>query len=206
MGTKERRERERAETREKILDAAREMFATRGVEATTMRAIAEKIEYTPTAIYHHFKDKDELILEICHADFARLGRQFTSIERIDDPVERLRRVGRAYVEFAIAYPHHYRIMFMTTIPVHEHPEKNPEEDAYGFLVATMKEGIEKGLFRPEFTDPEEMAQITWAGVHGLISLHLAKCHDPWIDWRDLRQTSEKSIDAMVRGLVRDPRD
>ena len=206
MGTKERRERERAETREKILNAAREMFATRGVEATTMRAIAEKIEYTPTAIYHHFKDKDELILEICHADFAKLGRQFTSIERIDDPVERLRRIGRAYVKFAIAYPHHYRIMFMTTIPVHEHPEKNPEEDAYGFLVATMKEGIEKGLFRPEFTDPEEMAQITWAGVHGLISLHLAKCHDPWIDWRDLRQTSEKSIDTTIRGLVRDPRD
>lgn len=206
MGTKERRERERAETREKILDAAREMFATRGVEATTMRAIAEKIEYTPTAIYHHFKDKDELILEICHADFAKLGRQFTSIERIDDPVERLRRIGRAYVEFAIAYPHHYRIMFMTSIPVHEHPEKNPEEDAYGFLVATMKEGIEKGLFRPEFTDPEELAQVNWAAVHGLLALHLAKCHDPWIDWRDLRQTSGKLIDAMIRGLVRDSRN
>lgn len=206
MGTKERRERERAETREKILDAAREMFATRGVEATTMRAIAERIEYTPTAIYHHFKDKDELILEICHADFARLGRQFSSMERIDDPIERLRRIGRAYVEFAIAFPHHYRMMFMTTIPAHEHPEKNPEEDAYGFLVATTREGIEKGLFRPELTDAEELAQITWGGVHGLISLHLAKCHDPWIDWRDLRRTSEKAIDALVRGLTRDPRD
>jgi AcrR family transcriptional regulator len=206
MGTKERRDRERAETREKILDAAREMFATRGVEATTMRAIAERIEYTPTAIYHHFKDKDELILEICHADFAKLGRQFTSLGRIDDPVERLRRIGRAYVEFAIEFPHHYRIMFMTSIPVHEHVEKNPEEDAYGFLVATVSEGIAQGRFRPELTDPEELAQIVWGGVHGLVSLHLAKCHDPWIDWRDLRTTSMKSIDAMIRGLVRDPRD
>jgi len=206
MGTKERRDRERAETREKILDAAREMFATRGVEATTMRAIAERIEYTPTAIYHHFKDKDELILEICHADFAKLGRQFTSMERIDDPVERLRRIGRAYVEFAIEFPHHYRIMFMTSIPVHEHVEKNPEEDAYGFLVATVGEGIAQGRFRPELADPDELAQIVWAGVHGLVSLHLAKCHDPWIDWRDLRTTSMKSIEAMIRGLVRDPRD
>lgn len=212
MGTKERRERERAETREKILDAGREMFATRGIEATTMRAIAQRIEYTPTAIYHHFKDKDELILEICHTDFARLGRQFTTMERIDDPVERLRRIGRAYVEFAIDFPHHYRIMFMTSIPAHDHvvdgfmEKHNPEEDAYGFLVATVADGIEQGRFRPEFTDAHELAQIVWAGVHGLVSLHLAKCNDPWIEWRDLRATSAKSIDAMVRGLVRDPRD
>ena len=205
MGTKERRERERVETRDKILDAAREMFATRGIEATTMRAIAERIEYTPTAIYHHFKDKDALILELCHSDFRTLGRQFTRMERIDDPVERLRRIGLAYVDFAIAFPNHYRIMFMTPIPPHEHEEKNPEEDAYGFLVKTVEDGIAQGRFRPDFSDPEELAQIMWSGVHGIVSLHLAKCDSPWIDFRPLRPTSEKLVDVMVRGLLRDPR-
>ncbi|HEX2202273.1 MAG TPA: TetR/AcrR family transcriptional regulator [Longimicrobium sp.] len=192
------------ETRDRILDAAREMFATRGIEATTMRAIAERIEYTPTAIYHHFKDKDALILELCHADFRALGRQFTRMERIDDPVERLRRIGLAYVDFAIAFPNHYRIMFMTSIPPHEHEDKNPEEDAYGFLVKTVEDGIAQGRFRPEFSDPEELAQIMWSGVHGIVSLHLAKCDSPWIDFRPLRPTSEKLVDVMVRGLLRDP--
>jgi len=59
-----RRERERAETRGKILDAARRMFVLKGYEGTTMRAIAAKIGYTPTAIYHHFKDKDALVAEL----------------------------------------------------------------------------------------------------------------------------------------------
>jgi AcrR family transcriptional regulator len=208
MGTKERRERERQETREKILDAAREMFATNGIEATTMRAIAERIEYTPTAIYHHFKDKNELILELCHGDFRSLAQQFTKIGRIDDPVERLRRIGRAYVEFAIEFPHHYRIMFMTTLPVHDHEDEakgNPEEDAYAFLVATVREAIEQERFRPELDDADQVAQIIWAGVHGLVSLHLAKCKDEWVEWRDLRSTSEKLVDMQVRGLSRDPR-
>jgi AcrR family transcriptional regulator len=203
MGTKERRERERLETRDKILEAAREMFATQGIEATTMRAIAQRIEYTPTAIYHHFKDKDALIIELCHSDFARLGRQFTQMERIEDPVERLRRIGMAYVEFAIHNPHHYQIMFMTRTPVHEHPDKNPEEDAYGFLLATVQEGLAAGRFRPELTDAHELAQMTWSSVHGIISLQIAKCHDPWVEWRDLRKTALAIIDALIRGILRE---
>ena len=202
MGTKERRERERLETRDKILEAAREMFATQGIEATTMRAIAQRIEYTPTAIYHHFKDKDALIIELCHSDFAKLGRQFTQMERIEDPVERLRRIGMAYVEFAIHNPHHYQIMFMTRTPVHEHPDKNPEEDAYGFLLETVHEGLDAGRFRPELADAHELAQMTWSSVHGIISLQIAKCHDPWVDWRDLRTTAIAVIDALIRGILR----
>lgn len=203
MGTKERRERERQETRDKILEAAREMFATQGIEATTMRAIAQRIEYTPTAIYHHFKDKDALIIELCHGDFRKLGRQFTQMERIDDPVERLRRIGMAYVEFAIANPHHYQIMFMTRTPPHVHEEKNPEEDAYGFLLQTVQEGMDGGRFRPELRDPHELAQMTWSSVHGIISLQIAKCHAEWIPWRDLRTTAAATIDALVRGILRE---
>ncbi|WP_420130303.1 TetR/AcrR family transcriptional regulator [Longimicrobium sp.] len=203
MGTKERRERERLETRDKILEAAREMFATQGVEATTMRAIAQRIEYTPTAIYHHFKDKDALIIELCHGDFAKLGRQFTQMERIEDPVERLRRIGMAYVEFAIHNPHHYQIMFMTRTPAHVHSDKNPEEDAYGFLLQTVQDGIDVGRFRPELTDAHQLAQMTWSSVHGIISLQIAKCQDPWMEWRDLRTTAKAIIDALIRGILRE---
>ena len=205
MGTRERRERERQETRERIVDAARDLFATRGVEATTMRAIAERIEYTPTAIYHHFRDKDELILEICHRDFRALAQQFARIGRIDDPVERLRRIGQAYVEFAVEFPNHYRIMFMTSIPKHEHDDLrrgNPEEDAYAFLVESVAEAIQQGRLRPELSDPHQVGQMVWGATHGIVSLHLAKCEDQWIEWRDVRETALLLNDAILRGLLR----
>ncbi len=72
MGVTERRERERVEIRQKILDAARELFATEGYERVTMRRIAEAIEYSPTTIYHHFEDKDDLVNALCEKAFSAL--------------------------------------------------------------------------------------------------------------------------------------
>src|SRR5919202_4998419 len=103
MGTRERRAREREETRERILDAAREMFAAQGVEAVTMRAIADRIEYTPTAIYHHFRDKQALISELCDRDYRSLAHHFQRIGRPHAPVERPRALGMAYAEVAPTY-------------------------------------------------------------------------------------------------------
>src|SRR5438067_1363179 len=192
MGTRERREREREETRDRILDAAREMFADEGIDAVTMRAIADRIEYTPTAIYHHFRDKQALIAELCERDYRALAHHFQRIGRIEDPIERLRRIGLAYAEFALAYPNHYRFMFMTS-KVAEHPaldadRGNPEEDAYAMVRDTVAEGFMAGRFRPELTSVEQIAQVAWASVHGVVSLHIAKGNDPWIDWCDPRAT------------------
>jgi len=206
MGSKERRDRERDETRGRILDAAREMFVSDGVEAVTMRAIARRIEYTPTAIYHHFKDKNALIIELCHGDFRALAHAFGKVGRIDDPVERLRRIGQAYVEFAIEYPSHYRFMFMTITPPFEpigDDRGNPEEDAYAFLKMSVEEAISARTLRPELDNADLVAQMLWASTHGVVSLHIAKEHDSWISWQDTRKTAHQAIDAMLRGIVRD---
>src|SRR5271169_1922921 len=107
MGVKERREREKSETRDKILDAARELFATEGYEGVSMRRVAEKIEYSPTAIYVHFTDKNELFHELCRQDYARLSEVFQSSGMSTDPVERLKQIGRTYIEFGLQHPNHY---------------------------------------------------------------------------------------------------
>ena len=78
MGLKERREREREEVRGKILDAARELFVAEGYAAVTMRKIAAAIEYSPTAIYLHFRDKEAVINAICDTDFLKLCLLYTS--------------------------------------------------------------------------------------------------------------------------------
>ena len=93
MGTQERRERERQELRTKILDAARELFVSEGYEAVTMRKIAEKIEYSATAIYLHFADKDALVTELCRHDFRSFAAHFGRAAVSEDPVERLRARG-----------------------------------------------------------------------------------------------------------------
>src|SRR5262245_39035003 len=113
MGTSERRERERQETRKRLLDAARELFVELGYDAVTMRKVAEKAEYSATAIYHHFEDKKALLRELCDQDFGELAKRFVGFAGIEDPIERLRAVGRAYIDFGLAYPNHYRLMFMT---------------------------------------------------------------------------------------------
>lgn len=211
MGLKERKERDRAEVREKILVAARDMFMSDGFEAVTMRAIAERIEYSPPVIYSHFADKHTLIQELCYRDFRALAQAFGRIGRIDDPIERLRSIGFAYVDFALEHPEQYRFMFMTVKSVgdlnaiHAEIRRNPEEDAYAFLRDTVAEGIAAGRFRPELTDAEELTQITWASAHAVVSLMLGKGNDPWIAWRDTREMARKLINASLVGLTRQVR-
>jgi AcrR family transcriptional regulator len=208
MGVKERREREKSETRDKILDAARELFVTEGFEGVSMRKVAEKIEYSPTAIYVHFADKQELFRELCHQDYARLAEVFQSSAMSTDPIERLKQIGAIYIDFGTRYPNHYRFMFMTPHPPHEPDEEdremmgNPEMDAYAFLKWAVQQAIDAGCFRDELTDAELISQTLWASVHGVISLHIAKGCDPWVEWRPLQARAEMMPDVTLRGLIR----
>ena len=107
----QRRLREKNEMRLKILDAARDLFTTGGEEAVTLRKVAEKIEYSATTIYLHFADKEALLRELCTADFLVFSRTLKQAERIGDPVERLRQMASAYVDFGLQYPGYYRLMY-----------------------------------------------------------------------------------------------
>jgi len=212
VGVKERRIREREGTREKILAAAREMFAEEGFEAVTMRAIADRIEYTPTALYHHFDGKQALLSELCQRDFEGLARHFKGHATSSDPVERILAVGEAYLEFAEKYPSQYRFMFMTVLPRVEHDERyiaesrdNPERNAYAFLRDACRSAIEQGRLRPEIDDADQLAQILWGTVHGLISLRIAKRHHDWVPWRELRATARMAMQIQLRGILRAPR-
>jgi AcrR family transcriptional regulator len=207
LGPKERREREREEIRTRILDAARELFANEGFEAVTMRRIADRIEYSPTAIYFHFRDKEALLKELCDNDFGALAHQFLDIATIPYTIERLRQTGYAYARFGIEHPNHYRLMFMTPHPPidaadQELEKGNPEEDAYAFLKVIVGEAIRTGRFRQGLEDDDLIAQTIWAGMHGVVSLQIAKCNDDWIDWRPLEDRTRSMIDMIVDGLTR----
>ena len=93
-----RREREREEMKRLITGAARKLFVTEGYESTTIRRIAEAIEYTPGAIYSYFKDKDAILYALHQEGFLELQRRFLSaIVPGKNPVEQLAQLGEAYV-------------------------------------------------------------------------------------------------------------
>jgi AcrR family transcriptional regulator len=206
--SRSRREREKAETRQRILESARELFSRDGYAQTSMRRIADSIGYTATAIYHHFKDKDALLNELCLLDFRSLSDALRRMDEIPDPITRLRLMGQNYVKFALAHPQQFRFMFMVERPI-PGPDQvtiDPSEDGYAFLLTNLQECIDAGLFRPEFTDPEMLAQLVWSAVHGLAAIHLmapGKSH-PWMQLRDPDETARHLTDVVLRGLLREP--
>ncbi len=206
-----RRDRERAETRQRILDIARAMFVRHGYEQTTMRAIADELDYTATALYHHFRSKDELLIELCMSDFRALAASFVRFAQISDPIERVVRTGEAYVDFALDHPMQYQFMFLTPRPIMEMKggitRGDPSQDSYAFIRHAWAEAIAAGRVRPEFADPDELAQMSWAALHGLLSLHIVKpvsTQDgkPWLEWREGRQTALRMSEALIRGVLR----
>jgi len=205
MGVKERRQRERTEVRERILDAALEFFAEQGAEGVTMRALADAIEYSPPVLYAHFRDKEAIIKELCNRQLRELAKGFATFAHLD-PVERLRRIGYVYADFAVEHPSHFRFMFLTTHPVEpdmsEAERNDPQLHAYAFLKQSVDEALAAGAFRPQYTDAEEIAQMCWASAHGLVALQNIKGTDSWIDWRDARKSAHRLIDVTIDGLLK----
>ena len=209
MGITERRERERLELRKKILDAARELFVKRGYEAVTMREIARRIEYSPTALYGHFEDKETLVRELCRQDFGAFAQAFlANVASTGDPAERLCHAGMVYLSFAEHYPEHYRLMFLTEVP--EAPPTDAERDdpaqnAYVFLRALVVELIESGTLRPELTDVDLVSQAIWAAVHGAAALDLtvAKTAE-WLPVKPRADRFRVALELLIRGVARNP--
>ena len=206
MGVSSRRERDRLALREKILDAARELFAAEGYEAVTLRKIAERIEYSTTAIYVHFRDKRALIQELISEDFGAHAEHFKEALEISDPFDRLARVGELYVDFARRYPNHYRFMFMTQRPLVDEGDEEPDDpepdlslSSYAILVDTVEACIATGRLAEEYSDPQLVAHAMWAVVHGVVSLELVVgCR---IELPPMVEAAKRLTTAAVRGML-----
>lgn len=203
----ERREREKTETRAMILAAAREMFTREGFERTTMRAIADRIGYTATTIYHHFADKDALMLELCLNDFRALGKALATISQVADPVDRIRLMGRGYVRFAIENPEQFRFMFLVERPMTD-PQTihalDPTTDAYRSLCDAVSEAISAGRFRPELDNPQLVAQMLWGLVHGIATVYVATPPEKQklIALQGAEETTQVACETILRGMLR----
>ncbi len=183
MGISERREREKEQLRTSIIEAARDIVSEQGLDALSMRAIAERIEYSPATIYLYFRDKDELIREVVAAGFERMGvymrEELIAAGEEVNAVEEYSALGRAYTRFAIENTAYFRVMFeLPTVPTMDCPrEELPDgttlrdEQSFDFVVDTLREAREQGLI--SIPDAKRGALVGWGLMHGLVSLYLS---------------------------------
>jgi AcrR family transcriptional regulator len=209
MGTNERRERERLAMRAQILDAARDLFAERGYEAVTMREIGKRIEYSATALYNHFEDKEALVQELCRTDFRDFAQRFlTAVVGSQSAIESMCRAGLVYLSFAEQFPQHYRLMFMTPLPEappEEGEREDPRVNAYVFLRQLVDALLAGDHVRPELKDPDLIAQTIWAMVHGTASLELLiHKQEAWLDFKPRRERFAEALRTLLRAMLRDP--
>ena len=202
MGITERREREKEEVRKRILDAARGLFEAEGYDKVTMRRIAGAIEYSPTTIYLHFEDKDDLVRALCDEDFGRLLEALSLLPPASDPVESIRQLGRAYVGFALQNPNHFRFMFMSAHHKDEaHGPADPAWRSFGALLETVKRAVEAGRLRP--MDPLTAAQVLWMNVHGVAAALVTMPPEQWPHGPAAADLVEQVIENGIRGLLAD---
>src|SRR5579862_1732147 len=113
MGIKERQERDREAVRRSILDAARDLFVTEGYQNVSIRKIAERIEYSPAALYSYFPSKDDIFFALAEEGFSKLY-EVAGVESPDDlpPLERIRRVFLGFYRFSVEHPEYFALMFV----------------------------------------------------------------------------------------------
>src|SRR5687768_2852915 len=101
------------DTRQHILSEARELFLKKGLSGVSMRAVADGVGVSATALYRHFNDKDALLASLLGEAFGTFGSYLGRCLGGSTPLERFRICGRGYVEFALDHPRDYELMFLT---------------------------------------------------------------------------------------------
>lgn len=189
--------------RAEILAAAERIFVAEGYDGATIRRIADEVGVSSTALYMHFKDKAEILLEITSDAIAHMLETNTQIAQLPgDPVIRVRGILDAYMDFAIENANAYQLIFCAK------PAEVTEERAqtsvdlgaqsYAQFRSVVAEIAACGRLRTGTVDVA--AQTLWAGCHGLVTLVHSS---PSFNWESMAALRSAMLDGLLHGLVID---
>ncbi len=178
MGIPERRAREKEQRRNFIIDAAEQVFFTKGISAATMDDVAEKAELSKGTLYLYFSSKEQLYLAIHLRGLKILGEMFEeAFQKAKTGIEKISAIGAAYYQFSVHYPNYFNALIY-----YESHEINPGEadsvvadchvegqKTLGFVIQAIQVGIQDGTIRSDI-DPVKTAIILWGQNSGLIQL------------------------------------
>jgi AcrR family transcriptional regulator len=159
--------------RERLVTAASRLFARRGYDGVTLRAIAAELGCSPMTPYRYFRDKAEIFAAVRTAAFQGLAAsQEACCDESQPPLAVLAALGRGYVRYALEQPDAYRLMFELG---QTEPERFPELWAASQRsIAPLRTWIGRCVDAGQIAgDPDLLTHVFWSAVHGIASLHLA---------------------------------
>ena len=192
-----RRERLKQELRDDILDSARKLFVEEGYESVSMRKIADEVGCSPGTLYLYYEDKPAILGAICVETFSKLTARLEAIKEDAkaDPLERLRRAGRTYIQFGVDHPHHYLLTFGRKHWQQAEPVHAVGGRCFAGLRECVQRALDAGALRSD--DADCVAQVLWAATHGVVMLLVAQSDFPFIEHSRL---IESALDTMIEGI------
>lgn len=177
--------------RAKILDQAERLLRESGSpEAVSIRTIAQRCEVTPPAVYLHFSDKETLFQAVCSRRFDELDERIGQARRsAADPLDELRAVGMAVVDFGLEYPEAYRIVMMTS-------GSGEAPRVLHQVISSVEGAAAAGAL--DDVDPRAAALVMLAGINGLTASMISF---PKEEWGDKQALIEHTMDVLIEGLL-----
>ena len=188
----ERRQKEKEDIKQSILDAARKIAAKEGWHALTIRKIADEIEYTPPIVYEYFENKEDLIREIIDVGFIKLGKEISAARQSEtDPRELLRKLSLIHWDFAFNNVELFQIMFSL-----ERPTPNEE-------MLSVINIIEKTFLDLTDNNKELLHEIVFDWIciiHGAISIVMKTPTLPHLEGKDPKVLFINMINRFINSL------
>jgi len=175
MSISERKQKEKEALRLLILNGAKKLFVERGIEYTTIRNIADEINYSVGTVYVYFKDKNAIFHDLHSIGFQELGQYFNELFAIEDPMKRLKKMGSVYIKFALENSEMYDLMFNLRAPMdYLETQKNKlwseGNETFGYVKKTVEQCMLNGHFKEH--NSEALAFMIWSLVHGMCCLEI----------------------------------
>lgn len=164
-----------SDLREKILACALDQYLDQGLKGLSLRQIAIKLRVSATAIYRHYRNKEDLLHNIIGEAIKVFGNYLFASLAGKTPEERFNLCGEAYLNFGLEQTKYYEVIFLA--PDQLGRETMPEDlgnksmATFQFLIDRVQESMESGHFKKD--DPYSVAMTIWAHSHGMISIYLA---------------------------------
>jgi AcrR family transcriptional regulator len=199
MGIRERQDRERQAVRQAILDAARDLFTTEGYRNVSIRKIAERIEYSPAAIYSYFASKDDIYLALAEDGFRRLDETVKSALGGRGALDEVRAGWWAFYEFAKEQPSFFELMFVDRSVPKITDQWEGFEILQGLLsnaAAGLQRAIDAGELPPTL-NPFVAMHVLWGALTGPAVLGLGQRLAPG---EDADALARDVLDATLAGL------
>ena len=204
MGIKERQERDREAVRRSILDAARELFVSEGYQNVSIRKVAERIEYSPAALYGYFPSKDDIFFALAEEGFRLLHRPHEPRPEPSSPLDEVRDMFWHFYQFSVEHPQYFALMFVDRSV----PSIKAVYERFAFarevkqeLMAHLQRSIDQGAL-PSTVTPAAAFRLLVNGVIGVAAMRLSNRLSPGENADEIaRDTLDVTLAGLRAGVV-----